>query len=183
MEKFKVILKEKRECINGKLPWYSLHWGRDTKILENIKIVNSRRSKRNVFALENLKKYEQSDIMMTSIKEKFTDLFDIKYLLALLNSKLYYVWLYNKGKRKGELLELFYQPLAEIPIKKIPTEAQKPFIDLVDQILEITSAPVYNPKNPPVKQRELEKQIDELVYKLYDLTDEEVRIVEESSKK
>ena len=31
--------------------------------------------------------------------------------------------------------------------------------------------------------KELEKQIDELVYKLYDLTDEEVRIVEESSKK
>ena len=54
---------------------------------------------------------------------------------------------------------------------------------LVDQILEITSAPNYNPKNPPVNQKELEKQIDQLVYKLYELTPEEIEIVENLSKK
>ena len=60
-------------------------------------------------------------------------------------------------------------------------EYQKPFIDLVDQILEITSASDYNPKNPPVKQKELEATIDKMVYELYGLTPEEIQIIEKHS--
>ena len=43
----------------------------------------------------------------------------LKALLALLNAKWCYFWLYHKGKRKGEALELYQQPLSEIPIPKI----------------------------------------------------------------
>ncbi|MCK9320954.1 MAG: hypothetical protein M0P32_03005 [Bacteroidales bacterium] len=60
---------------------------------------------------------------------------------------------------------------------------QQPFMDLIDKILTITLESDYSPKKPPTKQKELEKQIDELVYKLYDLTGEEIEIVENSSKK
>ena len=81
------------------------------------------------------------------------------------------------------MLELYQKPLSEIPIKKISHAAQKPFIALVDKILEITSAEDYDPKNPPVEQKELEKQIDKMVYELYGLTEEEIKIVEDSSKK
>jgi|GEM_PF-5554249 len=61
-----------------------------------------------------------------------------------------------------------------------PPEAQKPFIDLVDQILEITSAFDYDPKNSPAKQKELEIKIDQAVYEAYGLTDSEKATVEES---
>ena len=59
-------------------------------------------------------------------------------------------------------------------------EQQKQFIDIVDQILIITSQENYDHKNPPIQQKELEKKIDEMVYKLYDLTDEEIKIAEDS---
>ena len=46
-------------------------------------------------------------------------------------------------------------------------KVQKPFINLFDQILEITSAEDYDPKNPPIEQKELEKKMDKMVYELY----------------
>ena len=60
-----------------------------------------------------------------------------------------------------------------LPIKL--TRQQQPFINLVDQIL---SAKVANPK---ADTSALEKQIDEMVYKLYELTEEEIAIIEGSN--
>lgn len=100
----------------------------------------------------------------------------LKYILSLLNSKLYYVWLYNKWKKKGETLELVAKPLSEIPIKKISLDEQQPFIDLVDKIIEIKK------DNLEADTSDLERQIDQMVYKLYWLNDEEIQIVEDSAK-
>lgn len=111
---------------------------------------------------------------------------DIKFLTTILNSK-FFTYLFTSFYAGGGLGDSGYRYkkifLELCPIPQISSEAQKPFIDLIDQILEITSAPDYNPKNPPIKQKELEKQIDELVYKLYGLTEEEIEIVENYSKK
>ena len=181
LSKYKDILNDQIKSYEEIFPWYALNRPRTSDIFEcDEKILVPYRSKNNNFAFSVTPTYGSRDVLF--IRQDDPD-YSIKYILGLLNSKLYYTWLYTRGKRKGEILEMVAKPLSEIPIKKISPEDQKPFINLVDQILEITSTPVYNPKNPPVKQKELEKQIDELVYKLYELTDEEVRIVEESSKK
>ena len=77
-------------------------------------------------------------------------------------------------------MELYQKPLSEIPIKKISNLEQKPFIDLVDKILAITKDDDYTEnEKKQVKVKEYESQIDQLVYKLYDLTDEEIKIIEE----
>ena len=55
------------------------------------------------------------------------------------------------------------------PIPKITPTQQRPFIKLVDRILEAKSA--------DADTSELEESIDWLVYDLYDLTDEETAIV------
>ena len=80
--------------------------------------------------------------------------------------------MYNKGKRKGESLELYYTPLSEIPIKK--AKNQKEFIAIVDQILTLKK------ENPQADTSDLENEIDELVYQLYELTPEEIKIVQQS---
>ena len=36
----------------------------------------------------------------------------------------------------------------------------------------------YDPKNPPLEQKELEAKIDKMVYELYGLTDEEIQIIQ-----
>ena len=37
----------------------------------------------------------------------------------------------------------------------------------------------YDPKNPPQEQKLLESKIDQMVYKLYGLTSEEIKIIED----
>ncbi len=84
-----------------------------------------------------------------------------------LNSKLFYVWLYNKGKRKGESLELYQKPLSEVPIYIASDDVQNKIKLLVDEILEDSS-----------KKKFCMKEIDDIVYEMYKLTDEEIQIIE-----
>lgn len=100
--------------------------------------------------------------------------YHIKYILGLLNSKLYYVWLYNKGKRKGETLELYQKPLSEIPIKKAPSDIQNSIVKIVNEIITLKKA------NPNHDISSLEQQIDDIVYNIYGLTNAEIKIIEQS---
>ena len=97
----------------------------------------------------------------------------MKYLLAILNS-IVINFVYSKTYIGWQIT---IPAIKSLPIPKIPPEAQKPFIALVDKILEITSQENYDPKNPPIKQKELEKKIDEMVYELYGLGEEEIEVV------
>ena len=186
----KILIDKKKNCFKNKWlrnivePWllrgnyFVLFYPRDKQIFESIKIVNSRRAKSNIFAIEEEKMYEQSDIVITTLKDNFKTIYSIKYILCLLNSRLYYFWLYHKGKRKGETLELFQKPLSEIPIKKIPYEAQSSFIKIAEQILFITkNADYFQVSQKQAKVKTLEAEIDQMVYKLYNLTPEEIEVV------
>jgi len=105
------------------------------------------------------------------------------YLLGLLNSNLFNwyhrIKLYSARIPKGSL-KYPISFLKHLPIKKCPVIEQKPIINLVSQILFLTQSEDYleNPqKQARVKQ--YQRQIDQLVYKLYDLRDEEIKIIEE----
>ncbi|MBW2662937.1 MAG: hypothetical protein JRD93_13325, partial [Deltaproteobacteria bacterium] len=103
----------------------------------------------------------------------------IKYLLGILNSKLM-DWFYRFiGKPKGKIREYFNKPLSLIPIKKISLTQQQPFVTFVDKILSLTQSDDYLRNTlKQAKVKALEQEIDQLVYKLYDLTPEEIKIVE-----
>ena len=90
---------------------------------------------------------------------------------------LYFIWLYYRGKRKGDYLELYATPLSEIPIKNITPEEQRPFIEAVDQIIAITSVSGYEASFPPARQKEFEDKVDNLVCDLYGLDEEERKLI------
>ena len=140
------------------------------------KIVAPQRNKINTFGYNECEWYASADVyFITEPKPEY----QLKYILSLLNSNLYYIWLYNKGKRKGESLELYQKPLSEIPIKKVDVQAQNKFVSIVDKILAITQTEDYlqnQEKQDAVK--EYEKQIDVMVYKLYELTYEEILTID-----
>ena len=78
--------------------------------------------------------------------------------------------------------ELKTNNLLNIPISKISELDQQPFIDLVDKILAITKDNDYSENSSKqAKVHDYEKQIDQLAYKLYGLTPEEIEIVEKSN--
>jgi adenine-specific DNA-methyltransferase len=149
--------------------WWVIFAARNLDVFSGKKIICPQRSYKNTFAYNETLWLGSADVYFISEKDKSIDL---KYILCLLNSKLYYLWLYHKGKRKGEMLELFYTPLTEIPIKHISLPNQKQFIQLSDQILAAKRA------NPAADTLVLEAEIDRLVYNLYGLTESEIKVVE-----
>jgi len=68
------------------------------------KIVVPYRSKTNTFGYNEIPWYAASDVFFITSKDDSQ--IELKYILALLNSKLYYKRLYYRGKRKWENLEL-----------------------------------------------------------------------------
>ena len=100
---------------------------------------------------------------------------DLKILVGLLSSALmtfaykqYYsgTVLGNKGYQYNK------HALEKLPVVKIPVTEQQSLIALVDQILEEKQT------NPDADTAALEKEIDKCVYVLYNLTGEEIAIVE-----
>lgn len=95
------------------------------------------------------------------------------YLLSLLNSKL--IWFYLKtivsilGSKAFRMKKIY---LEELPVKQITEKEEKPFKKLVTKIMEMKK------KDKEADTRELEEKIDHLVYQLYGLTEEEIKIVE-----
>jgi len=93
------------------------------------------------------------------------------YLLALLNSKLLdflYHDLVNEDNRifpEVKPIQLF-----KLPIYKATKEEQLDIVSKVQSIIEL--------KAINANTTSLESEIDQLVYQLYGLTDEEIKIVE-----
>ena len=102
-----------------------------------------------------------------------TSIYEYNFLLAILNSKFYsYVQVgLNASGQRDDYPSFSLQDYRNFLIPIASKKAQKPFIELVDKILEAKTAPQANTS-------ELEAKIDQMVYKLYDLTPEEIAIVE-----
>ena len=96
---------------------------------------------------------------------------DLKYLLGLINSKLMNFY-YIKNHTEVSLNPTY---LNELPIK-IQRNKLIQIIKLVDSIINSKK------NNPQSDTSKLENEIDQLVYKLYGLTEEEIKIVEGSFK-
>ncbi|MYF36065.1 MAG: hypothetical protein F4226_04530 [Synechococcus sp. SB0678_bin_12] len=102
--------------------------------------------------------------------------YGIKYLCAVLNSTMATWFMGTTALNSGMGVTRWIKHTVEqIPIPKISDAQQKPFIELIDHILQ-AKAP-----NPSADTSTLEAEIDHLVYQLYGLTSEEIAVVEGSS--
>jgi hypothetical protein len=117
---------------------------------------------------------------------------DDLYLLGILNSKVFWFAISNIsipfGIRAGEYrYRLIYQYMVKVPIRTVnfsdPTDIAKyeRMVSLVERMLELHKRTPRTPQEQELVRREIEatdRQIDLLVYELYGLTEEEIRIVE-----
>ena len=131
------------------------------------------------FAYESGKFYcEATSFLMTG--------YNLKYLLAILNSKpatFFFKEFYAGGGLGEDGYRYKKAFLEQLSIPQISEYQQKPLIALVNKILSLTQSEDYleNPEKQ-AKVKEYERQIDQLVYKLYGLTEEEIRIIEGEAK-
>lgn len=133
------------------------------------------------FTVINVIKWKKvADLRLKQIKvfHDYTkyDYYDEKFILGIVNSRLESFY-FNKTMRSG--LHTLPNNVKNLLLPIITEIDQKPLVDLVDKILEITKDDDYfeNP-NKQTKVKEYERQIDQKVYKLYGLIDDEINIVE-----
>lgn len=93
---------------------------------------------------------------------------NLKYLSLLLNSNLIYFFYKNRGASQGNILKFDKGPLLTIPIKTIEnTRKFQTFFDELSKLYE-------EGKNTTI----LQDKINNLVYKLYELNYDEVKVID-----
>jgi adenine-specific DNA-methyltransferase len=181
-EPFKQQLKEaKKKYGTPDKPYFYLHREREEKFFQNgPKVVGQTRTTFPSFLYTQETYYGSR--AMNFIK---TDRINLKYLTGLLNSRLSYFWLKNKGKQLGDLLQIDKGPLLNIPLIKPDEKSQEQIAQLVDKVTKLykdfrnTSPNTDKWHSLKSEIEKVERQIDEAIYKLYGLTAEEIRIIEQ----
>lgn len=144
---------------------------RERRIFERKKILTRQTADEIIAAYDNNAEYFYANTLHgTAIIDKK---FDPIFVLAILNSKLT-TWFYRsttdeEGKTFAQIkIEL----LRQLPIPNVDTDHQKTITKIANQILAAKK------NDPTVDTSSLETEINRLVYKLYDLTGDEIAIVE-----
>ena len=117
--------------------------------------------------------------------EKNSGDFNLMFILSIINSKLMSYFLkFNSGGR----IDTYPDDWKKIPIKDVSKNKQLLFITLCDKMLSLNKKLQEERLSQHEKekiQQEIKKtdnEIDELVYQLYGITEEEKKIIEESLK-
>lgn len=111
--------------------------------------------------------------------------FNIKTLLAIINSKLVSFYHANTSANafKGTFPKVLLQDLRELPIPDVGKKCEAELIKYVDQLLELNTErqqTILPSKIDQVQNRidYCEQRINEIVYELYGLTEDEIALVE-----
>ena len=157
---------------------YGLHRTRNEAVFLGSKILCTRKCARPTFSFVSFPCYVSRAFLIIK-----NNRIDLKYLLAILNSKIIAFWLFNKGKLQGAQFQIDITPLMNIPIIMANATDQGYMINCVNKILAITHESKYY--QDPFKLRQVNKyqdEIDQLVYELYGLTSAEIAIIETGCK-
>jgi hypothetical protein len=167
----------------GAYPWYEIQDTIDYySEFEKPKIIYPNICKRPEFSFDENWLYTNQKCFIVSVADK--------YLLGILNSRVMFLLFASMlPKLRGDFYEPGYVFLRKFPICTInfddPTDVawHDQMVSLVDNMLELNKrlAESKVPQTAEMLRRQIEstdRQIDQLVYRLYDLTEEEIKIVE-----
>ena len=140
---------------------YGLHRARDEKFFIGEKIISKRKCQEPCFSFSDFDTYVSQTFNIIK-----TERVNLKYLLGIFNSNLIKYWLKNKGKMQGDNYQIDKEPLCAIPIV-INKEYESDLINAVNNILNANAN---------------ENELNEIVYKIYNIKDEEIKYIEEAIK-
>ena len=176
-----------KEVKEKKHPLYALHRARDPRIFEKrTKFIGVITGDEIILALDDHLTFATDGLYLFALKEDVVD----KYLLGILNSKLF-VFIYRLlAIEEGRVLaQVKPTMLGQLPIRTInfsdPADKSRhdKMVGLVGQMLDLhkkLAASRLDHEQTALQRQidETDKQIDDLVYELYGLTEEEIKIVE-----
>ncbi|EAI1837690.1 class I SAM-dependent DNA methyltransferase [Campylobacter jejuni] len=128
------------------------------------------------FVLDNLGEFYFTTTIYGYVRNEEYKNLDYKYLMAVLNSSLTW-WFLQKTSvvMKGGFYRIKPAYIEKFCIPKINSKNQKIADELINSVDEILKA---KEQDKNANTQELENKINSLVYKLYNLTEEEIKIIE-----
>lgn len=159
----------------GSFVWYGRHLATyvDLKYFNQKRILIREITNPSIIACLIEEEFVNDPQLISVIQKK--DEYTLEILWAILNSKLATFYHFNSSPKatKGAFPKILVYDVNNFPLpKKIDSKIQKRMEALVEKILTKKA------KDNSADTTDLENQIDQLVYKLYDLTEEEIKIVE-----
>jgi hypothetical protein len=169
--------------------WYGYVYPKNLELMQSPKILVPDIADRASFAMDEIGEYTFTSGYGITFKNTIKE--SPKYILGLLNSKVLNFYIKNVSTQlRGGFFRYFTQFIEQLPIRLINFEIKNDrenhdlMVSLVEQMmslhnkLKLVNSP--NEKNMIEKQIEvIDRQIDRLVYQLYELTDQEIAIVEQ----
>ncbi len=164
--KFKKIMDKRRETVQGTIEWYQMHWPREPRFFENKKIVfpGMFQSPRAAY-VETSAYFGLSSIVIITKDDSY----DLKYILAILNSKFASDWFNQYGKRRGVGVDIGVDKLRQFPIRKIGLSEQESFTKEVDKIIALQNSKDYSSVDIKNEIEKISLKLDEMVSDLYNL--------------
>jgi len=167
-EPYREFLMRRRECANGKRPWYGLQWPRNSEIFRGPKLVAPQRCAENRFAYTEKPWFASADVYFITEPSDGCSLFA---LMAYLNSDCLYYWFYQCGKRKGTILELYATPLKGVPIHSEWLQKGGILHGLGEELRDATL------QKDVEKVHALRKKVDSFIYEAFGFTDTEIEAI------
>lgn len=184
LSRFRAIMNSRRETRKGSNQWWHLHWPRDERVWMAEKLIVLQMAVRPSFVPAFLPTYVpfSANVFVPEchIRE------DLKYLSALLNSKVMWAWFNQRAKHRGIGLELNGHILEKAPIRRIDfsrpedVRGHQRLVELVDQRMKLEQARVSARPSPDLEAQILaaESEIDATVAALYRLDSSDLEYVD-----
>ncbi len=174
---FEAKLRARYEVRRGDYDWWIIRQVADTAIFDNPKIVYPDLCSRRSFALNTDGMYPNNTVFCITSERSS--------LLAYLNSRLVWYWIqHNCPANRGGAYRLFNQYMDRLPVRKqVVDDAHLDELGarMVGLHRAVRRCRAAHERTALERQIEAtDREIDRLVYGLYGLTEEEIRIVEES---
>ena len=181
-------LKKRAAYQRGDCEWWKFTWPLHKEWYSKPKILCPYLAGENRFVLDITKEFiGLTDTTVIFAKDSLKE--DIRYLLAILNSGLLTYRFRSIGKLKSKnIYEYFWNSISKLPIRKIDFSNKQDkkhhddLVALVDVMLDLNKK-IQTAKGSQKDQiqRQIEKtdkEIDDIVYKLYNITEVEKKIIE-----
>jgi type I restriction-modification system DNA methylase subunit len=172
--------------------WHGYIYPKNIEVMHALKILVPDIADRASFALDETGEFAFTSGYGITLRPAVRE--SPKYVLGLLNSRLLDMYLKSVSTTmRGGFFRYFTQFVERLPIRRIDFSNKTDkarhdkMVELVTRMMELKKQQVRAPKKQSPSEKQLldqklaitDQQIDALVYELYGLTEEEIRIVED----
>jgi len=177
-------LDNMNEFITSSNAPYGIHRTREQRFFEEPKLICKGMFLKPEFSFDEEKYYCGFSFSLIIQKSKE---FDLKLLLALMNSKLGEYWFNINGKKRGVGVDIGVKVFRLFPL---PKTTNKDFFKLIDEIFKVVTelTTLYKGINNSSLQLTIEQtqrkithfehKINSLVFRLYELKDEQIKLID-----